>query len=208
MPAIPECIRRRRGRTSRSSRPTRRRFGPTSWSRNSVPHPPPAGQRRHGRGLRSGGPRAAGARRAQDDQARTSPRMQRAIARFKREAFLARQVTHPNICRIFDLFRHQPAAAGTVGHVRDDGVAGGGDAGGSAAARTPVGRRGPAPRDADGGRPGRGAPGGRRAPRLQEQQRDAGASAGRGRRALSSPTSAWRVRPEDGASGAARAGRR
>ena len=35
--------------------------------------------------------------------------MQRAIARFKREAFLARQVTHPNICRIFDLFRHQPA---------------------------------------------------------------------------------------------------
>jgi hypothetical protein len=29
------------------------------------------------------------------------------IARFKREAFLARRVTHPNICRIFDLFRHQ-----------------------------------------------------------------------------------------------------
>jgi hypothetical protein len=29
------------------------------------------------------------------------------IARFKREAFLARRVTHPNICRIFDLIRHQ-----------------------------------------------------------------------------------------------------
>ena len=35
-----------------------------------------------------------------------------AIARFKREAFLARQVTHPNICRIFDLFRHQPSGPG------------------------------------------------------------------------------------------------
>jgi eukaryotic-like serine/threonine-protein kinase len=34
------------------------------------------------------------------------------IARFKREAFLARRVTHPNICRIFDLFRHQPAGPG------------------------------------------------------------------------------------------------
>jgi serine/threonine protein kinase/tetratricopeptide (TPR) repeat protein len=31
-----------------------------------------------------------------------------AIARFKREVHLARQVTHPNVCRIFDLFRHKP----------------------------------------------------------------------------------------------------
>jgi serine/threonine protein kinase len=29
-----------------------------------------------------------------------------AMARFKREVHLARQVTHPNVCRIFDLFRH------------------------------------------------------------------------------------------------------
>jgi eukaryotic-like serine/threonine-protein kinase len=29
-----------------------------------------------------------------------------AIARFRREVHLARQVTHPNVCRIFDLFRH------------------------------------------------------------------------------------------------------
>ena len=36
---------------------------------------------------------------------------ERAIARFKREAFLARQVTHPNICRIFDLFVHRPSAS-------------------------------------------------------------------------------------------------
>src|SRR5262245_41941679 len=35
-----------------------------------------------------------------------------AVARFKREAFLARQVTHANICRIFDLFRHQPSDPG------------------------------------------------------------------------------------------------
>ncbi|MFZ0956229.1 MAG: serine/threonine-protein kinase [Candidatus Sulfotelmatobacter sp.] len=31
-----------------------------------------------------------------------------AMARFKREVFLARKVTHPNVCRIFDLFRHRP----------------------------------------------------------------------------------------------------
>jgi serine/threonine protein kinase len=30
-----------------------------------------------------------------------------ALARFKREVHLARQVTHPNVCRIFDLFRHK-----------------------------------------------------------------------------------------------------
>src|SRR5580658_6814765 len=32
-----------------------------------------------------------------------------AMARFKREVHLARQVTHPNVCRIFDLFRHRGA---------------------------------------------------------------------------------------------------
>lgn len=31
-----------------------------------------------------------------------------AVARFKREVHLARKVTHPNVCRIFDLFRHTP----------------------------------------------------------------------------------------------------
>jgi serine/threonine protein kinase/tetratricopeptide (TPR) repeat protein len=30
-----------------------------------------------------------------------------AVARFKREVNLSRKVTHPNVCRIFDLFRHQ-----------------------------------------------------------------------------------------------------
>ena len=34
-----------------------------------------------------------------------------AMARFKREVFLARKVTHPNVCRIFDLFRHKPEGA-------------------------------------------------------------------------------------------------
>jgi serine/threonine protein kinase/tetratricopeptide (TPR) repeat protein len=33
-----------------------------------------------------------------------------ALSRFKREVNLARQVTHPNVCRIFDLFRHHPAS--------------------------------------------------------------------------------------------------
>lgn len=32
---------------------------------------------------------------------------QNAVARFKREVNLARKVTHPNVCRIFDLFRHK-----------------------------------------------------------------------------------------------------
>jgi hypothetical protein len=36
-----------------------------------------------------------------------------AVARFKREVHLARQVTHPNVCRIFDLFRHR---AGGLAH--------------------------------------------------------------------------------------------
>jgi serine/threonine protein kinase/tetratricopeptide (TPR) repeat protein len=30
-----------------------------------------------------------------------------ALARFKREVQLARRVTHPNVCRLYDLFRHQ-----------------------------------------------------------------------------------------------------
>src|ERR1700757_3610426 len=33
-------------------------------------------------------------------------RRPRALARFKREVHLAKQVTHPNVCRIFDLFMH------------------------------------------------------------------------------------------------------
>jgi serine/threonine protein kinase/Flp pilus assembly protein TadD len=35
-----------------------------------------------------------------------------AMARFRREVHLARQVTHPNVCRIFDLFRHKPDGGG------------------------------------------------------------------------------------------------
>jgi eukaryotic-like serine/threonine-protein kinase len=38
----------------------------------------------------------------------------RALERFKREVHLARKVTHPNVCRIFDLFRHSSAAGGSV----------------------------------------------------------------------------------------------
>jgi tetratricopeptide (TPR) repeat protein/TolB-like protein len=38
----------------------------------------------------------------------------RAVERFRREVYLARKVTHPNVCRIFDLFRHRvpPLAPG------------------------------------------------------------------------------------------------
>jgi serine/threonine-protein kinase len=34
---------------------------------------------------------------------------ERAVVRFKREVHLARQVTHPNVCRIYDVFRHKDA---------------------------------------------------------------------------------------------------
>src|SRR5262247_2413783 len=40
----------------------------------------------------------------------------RANQRFRREVQLARKVTHPNICRIFDLFEHRPPE-GTAGSV-------------------------------------------------------------------------------------------
>lgn len=36
----------------------------------------------------------------------------RTMARFKQEIQLARKVTHPNVCRIFDLFYHRPASPG------------------------------------------------------------------------------------------------
>ncbi|HLG59352.1 MAG TPA: tetratricopeptide repeat protein [Vicinamibacterales bacterium] len=39
----------------------------------------------------------------------------RANQRFRREVQLARKVTHPNICRIFDLFEHLPAEAASSG---------------------------------------------------------------------------------------------
>ena len=38
---------------------------------------------------------------------------ERAISRFKREVHLARQVTHPNVCRIYDVFRHKDTARST-----------------------------------------------------------------------------------------------
>lgn len=41
-----------------------------------------------------------------------------AIARFRREVHLARKVTHPNVSRIFDMFRHKPDA----GSVREETV--------------------------------------------------------------------------------------
>src|ERR1700687_4438576 len=34
------------------------------------------------------------------------------LTRFKREVRLSRQVTHPNVCRVSDLFRHKPDSGG------------------------------------------------------------------------------------------------
>jgi serine/threonine protein kinase/tetratricopeptide (TPR) repeat protein len=41
-----------------------------------------------------------------------------ALQRFKREIHLAKKVTHPNVCRVFDLFRHQ--VRGTAGDAQED----------------------------------------------------------------------------------------
>ena len=38
----------------------------------------------------------------------------RALERFKREVHLAKQVTHPNVCRIFDLFRHATSTTTSI----------------------------------------------------------------------------------------------
>ena len=63
------------------------------------------GPGRHGRGLRGPRPRAG------RDVALKTIRPEvagdaRVLQRFKREIPLARRVTHPNVCRIFDLFHH------------------------------------------------------------------------------------------------------
>ncbi len=38
-----------------------------------------------------------------------------ALARFRREIALGRKVTHPNVCRVFDLFQHRPAGGDASG---------------------------------------------------------------------------------------------
>ena len=38
----------------------------------------------------------------------------RAVERFRREILLARKVTHPNVCRIFEVFRHEEETDGVV----------------------------------------------------------------------------------------------
>ena len=107
-----------------------------------------------------------------------------AAERFKREIQLARQVTHPNVCRIFDLVRHARSPAAGPGadvlcltmellagetlldRLRRRGAMSDGG--------------GPADRRAGRGRARRRPPGRRHPSRLQESQRDAGA--GRSRR--------------------------
>ena len=84
---------------------------------------------------------------------------ERSILLFKREVHLARQVTHANVCRIYDVFRHRPA--GDSGSRRRGGVPGDGTAAWrnarrSARARWTIVDRGrAAARAADGGGPWR-----------------------------------------------------
>ena len=105
---------------------------------------------------------------------------ERSIQMFKREVHLARQVTHPNVCRIFDVFRHQPRPGArhrrgrARGHRPGDGVAERRDPRRQApAGRTAHHGGGPASGAADGGRPHRRASCRCGAPRLQEPERHA-----------------------------------
>src|SRR5215831_17584709 len=41
-------------------------------------------------------------------------RDEKVVERFKREIQLARRVTHPNVCRIFDVGLHKPAGGGQI----------------------------------------------------------------------------------------------
>src|SRR5512143_2855529 len=47
---------------------------------------------------------------------------ERSILMFMREVHLARQVTHPNVCRIFDVYRHRPELAPGAGDRAPDVV--------------------------------------------------------------------------------------
>ena len=113
---------------------------------------------------------------------------ERAIVRFKREVHLARQVTHPNVCRIYDVFRHKisgperdtPADDVVVAR---DGAAARRDACRQAPARwTALHGGDPAARPSDGRRPDGRAPRRGRASGLQEPQRHAREADSRGRR--------------------------
>ena len=102
---------------------------------------------------------------------------ERSILLFKREVHLARQVTHANVCRIFDVFRHRPAGGrGSSGEVvflamellHGETLADRLTRDGRLSTTDALPHRA-----ADGRRPCRRAPCRGRAPRFQESQRDA-----------------------------------
>src|SRR5262249_8682416 len=82
--------------------------------RQSLPRGAPARPGWHGPGLRGGGPRA---RPGGGDQGHPppAPRHPRPPGLRRREVLLARRVTHPNVCRIFDVFQHIGPALGENG---------------------------------------------------------------------------------------------
>ena len=96
------------GRLMRASRPSRRptiarlpgRFRPRGGVRGPLPDGDAARARRHGRGLAGGrsGPRDP--RRAEVDRLDDPPGSRRGILN---EVRLARQITHPAVCRVFDV---------------------------------------------------------------------------------------------------------
>ena len=75
-------------------------------------------ERGHGRALRGGGSRTARAGCAQDDPVGHRGGTSVRCLLFKREVHLARQVTHPNVCRIFDVYRHRTPASPARRHRR------------------------------------------------------------------------------------------
>ena len=104
-----------------------------------------------------------------------------ALERFRREIQLARQVTHPNVCRIFDVSHHRPDGGARRHHLPDHGAAAGRDPRRAPAPRRPAGARRRRCRSCRqiAARARRRPPGRRRPPRPQARQRHAGARAPR-----------------------------
>ena len=68
----------------------------------ALSHCRPAGQGRHGGGL-SRRRSQIGATRSSQIPSRSSPERGAALARFHREVRVARQVSHKNVCRVYDI---------------------------------------------------------------------------------------------------------
>ena len=84
-------------------RPARRAVRARHGPRRPLPHHRAPRPRRNGRGLPGRRPEARPAGRPQVPAARRSTRTTERLARFYREVRVARQVSHPAVCRVYDV---------------------------------------------------------------------------------------------------------